>query len=267
MSTDPMKATKDFFDSIVAQKPPTLYLTESASNSSTCCNVSCGAFDSNDREQSKLSLGILRAAAVRIPRPLTHIYEQEELSRKKGASLVRDLVNDGDMRVYQYHPSRRGGAMKIPRITDKGWIILKPFGISPFPKVLGGGWQHDLCGKVLGAVGKRQHYQPSYEVLIGQRQNVRIDVALAAKNRPLLYCQCCFSSADREVEAAIKVLSIIPVEVGRIILVCRDKALSTKVHQLLNKNEGYKQYLERISVKVFGDVLEHFYKNSPGNLL
>jgi hypothetical protein len=267
MTADPMKATKDFLDGIVAQKAPTIFLPESPSGSSSFVDLSDGALNSIDSERRKLSLGILRAAATHIPPPVTHIYEQEELSRTRGASIVKYLVNGGYMRVYQYHASRRGGAMKIPRVMDRGWAELSQFGMQPPQNVLGGGWEHNLCGKVLGAVGKRQHYRPSYEVPIGLCNNVRIDLVLAAINMARLYCQCCFSSAEREVEIAIKILSIIPAETGRLVMVCRDKAFLNAVSRLLKKADGDKQCHERISLKVFGDVLEHYYKKSQETLL
>jgi len=107
---DPLKPTKDFLDSITARKSPDTYLPEPI----------CGAPNSVGKERRALSLRILRRAGVCIPSPLTEIYEQEQLSRIMGAHIVKDLVNGGYMLVYQYHPSRRGGAMRIPRVLEQG---------------------------------------------------------------------------------------------------------------------------------------------------
>jgi hypothetical protein len=264
MNTNPFKATKDFFEHIVAVKAPSVYLPGYASRSPVSGNVMPSKANAIVDERRALSLRILRRAGVRIPPPFTHIYEQEEVSRTMGARLVRDLVNSGYMQVYQYHPSRRGGAIKIPRVLDPGWLELSQFGTERPEQVLGGGWDHDLCGKVVGAIGKRQNYRDSYEVLIGPEKDVRIDVVLEAVNKPRLYCQCCFSSASREVETAVRALSIIPVEAGRLLLVCRDKAIANTISRLLKKEDNYKQLQERILIKLFGDLLEYYHKRYEG---
>lgn len=133
--------------------------------------------------------------------------------------------------------------------------------------MLGGSWEHDLCGKVLGAIGRRQNYRSSYEVSIGLLKDVRIDVVLEAINSPRLYCQCCFSEANREAEAAIRALSIIPAEAGRLVLVCKDKALANSLLGHLKKADGYKRFHDRISIKLFGDALEHYHKRSDRDWL
>jgi hypothetical protein len=262
MSSDPFKATKDFLDGIVAVKAPSVYLPDSASGPGVFRNSIPRSGNSITGQQRALPLRILRRAGVRIPPPLTEIYEQEQVSRVMGARLVKSLVNASYMQVYQYHPPRRGGAMRIPRVPDPGWLELSQLGTERPEPVLGGSWEHDLCGKVLGAIGQRQNYRPSYEVPIGLRKDVRIDVVLEAVNRIRLYCQCCFSDASREAETAIKALSIIPAEAGRLVMVCRDKGLASALSRLLTKADGYEQFHDRISIKIFGDVLENYYKKS-----
>ena len=267
MNYDPLKPTTDFLNSITVQKAPSVYLPESASRSPVSMNAMPGTANPITDERRALSRRILLAAGVYIPPPLTRIYDTVEVPRTIGARLVRDLVNGGYMLVYQYHPSRRGGAIKIPRVLDPGWLELRQFGMERPEQVLGGGWDHDLCGKVVGSVGKRQNYRAFYEVPIGPQKDVRIDVVLEATNKPRLYCQCCFSSAAREVEAAVRALSTILAGAGRLLLVCRDKALAGTISPLLKKEETCRQLHERISIKLFGDLLEHYHMRNEGGML
>ncbi len=267
MSTDPFKATKDFLDRIVAVKAPSVYLPEFTSGPGVFRNSIHRPNNSVTDQQRALSLKVLRRAGVCIPSPLTEIYEQEQVSRIMGSRIIKGLVNGGYMLIYQYHPGRPGGAMRIPRVMDPGWMELNLLGIERPEQVLGGGWDHDLCGKVLGALGKRQNYRPSFEVPIGPLKDVRIDTVLEAINRIRLYCQCCFSQANREAETAIKALSIIPAEAGRFVLVCKDKALADSLLSHLKNANDYKRFHDRISIKLFGDVLEHYYKKAKGDLL
>jgi hypothetical protein len=267
MNTDPSKATKDFLDDIIAVKAPSVYLSESASGSKIFGNFMPGGNNRISDERRAQSLKILMRSAVSIPPPLTFIYEQEELSRVIGAKLVQKLINDQYIEVYQYHSSQRGGAMKLPRVLDPGWLELRPFGRERPEPVLGGDWDHDQSGRVTGAIGKRHNYRDFYEVLIGPKNEVRIDVVLEAINKPRIYCQCCFSSASREVENAIRALSIIPVEAGRLLLVCKDKAIANMISCLLKKEDNYQQLQKRISIKLFGDLLEYYHKRQEGGLL
>ncbi|MFC1781209.1 hypothetical protein ACFLZ8_02995, partial [Planctomycetota bacterium] len=120
---------------------------------------------------------------------------------------------------------------------------------------------------LIRAMGKRHKYRDSYEVPIGPQRDLRIDVVLESFDKPRIYCQCCFSSAEREVEAAVKALSIIPAEAGSLLLVCKDKTIEKNISRLLKKENNYKQIQKRISIKLFGDLLEYYHKRQEGNLL
>jgi len=209
----------------------------------------------------------LMLAGIPIPPRVGDIYEQIAVPRNKGASLIKDLINSGYMLVYQCHPSRRGGAIRIPRITDPGWLELSRVDMERPEQVLGGGWDHDLCGKVLGAIGKRQKYQPFYEVPIGPQKKVRVDAVLQASNGDRIFCQCCFSSAEREIEVAVEALLIPSVAASRLLMVCRDRALANQLSNLLKKTDICEQVKQCISIRLFGDLLEHYYKKSKESLL
>jgi hypothetical protein len=120
---------------------------------------------------------------------------------------------------------------------------------------------------VVGAIGKRHKYRDFYEVSIGPQRDLRIDVVLESFDKPRIYCQCCFSSDEREVEAAVKALSIIPAEAGRLMLICKDKTLQKNISRLLKKENNYKKLQERVSIRLFGDLLEYYHKRHEGNLL
>jgi hypothetical protein len=166
--------------------------------------------------------------------------------------------------VHQYHPCRRGGAIKVPEVTDTGWNELHRFDMKRPIQVLGGGWEHNLCGLVVGELGRQKKYRPSYEVPVGLHKKLRVDVVLENLLAERVYCQCCFSSAEREAANAVEALSGPPVTFGQLLLICRDKAFANKLSKLLKGSLCRQQHLR---IKVFGDLLESYYKKVGDGLL
>ena len=150
---------------------------------------------------------------------------------------------------------------------DPGWLELSRFGITSPKPVLGGGWDHNLCGLVVGELGRRRHYRLSYEVPIGPEKKTRVDAVLEGVNRETIYCQCCFSAIQREADNAVTLLSTPPVTSGHLLLVCRDKAFANILLKLVKREAVYLQHQHQVSIKVFGDVLEQYYKKSDEDVL
>ena len=267
MTMDPMKPTKDFLDSIVAQKAPNVYLPESTHQASTLEGVIGRGGPSAYESRKDLSLRILMLAAGPIPPPFTDMFQQIGVSRTVGGRLVKELVNSGFIVEKAYHPSRRGGGIKLPCITDAGVAELKRFGIKPAARVIQGSWDHNLCGTALGEIGKRKHYRVFYEVPIGSEKDVRIDVVWQAQDGGRVFWQCVFSSADREVEAALRAIKTLAITNAKLGLVCANKTLADRVSNLLKKTDCWRDIEQYVSVKLFADVLEHYYKKSEGSLL
>ena len=103
MILDPLRATKDFLDGIVARKEASIYLPESASESSLFSSFTPTGRKVHCQGREGILLKILMLAGVRIPPWLAQIYQQIAVSRNKGVCLVKDLVNGGYLQVYQYH--------------------------------------------------------------------------------------------------------------------------------------------------------------------
>jgi DNA-binding Lrp family transcriptional regulator len=267
MTMDPMKTTKDFLDSIVAQKAPSVYLPESTYQASTLEGVIGRGRQSAYESRKDLSLRILMLAAGPIPPPFTDMFQQIGVSRTAGARLVKELINSGLVVEKQYHPARRGGGIKLPCITDAGVAELKRFGIKPPARVIQGSWDHNLCGTALGEIGKRKHYRVFYEVPIGPEKDVRIDVVWQAPDGSRVFWQCVFSSAEREVEAALRAVKTPAITNAKLGLVCANKTLADRVSNLLQKTDCYRDIQPYVSIKLCGDVLEHYYKKSEGSLL
>lgn len=264
---DPMKATKDFLNSIVAQQAPSVYLPESTYQASSLGGLIGRGRQSTYESRKDLLLRILILAAARIPPSFTDIYQQIGVNRTKGTRLVKELINSGFIVEKRYHPSRRGGGIKLPSITDVGMAELKHFGIKLPAQVIQGSWDHNLCGATLGEIGKRKQYQVFYEVPVGPKKDVRIDVVWQAKNGQRIFWQCGVSSPEREAEVATKVLTNPALAKSKLGLACLDKAFANRLSHFLKKTRCYQQIQQYVSIKLFGDVLEHYYKKSKESLL
>jgi len=189
------------------------------------------------------------------------------VNRAKGTRLVKELINSGFIIEKRYHPSRRGGGIKLPSITDAGVVELKHFGIKLPAQVIQGSWDHNLCGATLGEIGKRKQYQVFYEVPVGPKKDVRIDVVWQAKNGQRIFWQCGVSSPEREAEVATKVLTNPALAKSRLGLACLDKVFANRLSNFLKKTRCYEQIQQYVSIKLFGDVLEHYYKKSKESLI
>jgi hypothetical protein len=262
-----MKATKNFLSSIVAQKAPSVYLSESTSQVSSLGGLVGKGSQATYENRKDLLLRILMFASVPIPPSFTDIYQQIGVNRNKGTRLIKELINSGFIVEKRYHPSRRGGGIKLPSITDAGMAELKLFGIKSAVKVIQGSWDHNLCGVALGEIGKRKQYQVFYEVPVGPKKDVRIDVIWQAKNGQRIFWQCGVSSAQREAEVASKILRSPALTSNKLGLACIDKAFSTRLSHFLEKIPFYKQNRRDVSIRLFGDVLEHYYKKSKESLI
>jgi hypothetical protein len=268
MITNSSKATKDFFDSLTTIEEPSFYLPGSVAVGHNRDKFSYS--DTKKTSETRLSKlrEILNWAGAYIPGPYTAMYENIGVNRTQGLSLVREAIDIGWITEGQYHPSRRGGCIKIPLPTEKGWQELECLGKERPEAVLGGGKDHDLGGKVLKVLGNWHGYSTClYEILIGVEKNVRTDVVLQNTKGERIYCQCCFSDAPREAVAGCKILSVTPAETSKVLFVTKDKAFSYNLLKLLSKEAVYQQNKERVFMRVFGDLLEAYYKRSNQVLL
>lgn len=269
MRADFLKTTKDFLASVVSTKAPNTYLP-GTTGKGLSTSASIQPFSSAiNKGREALLLQILFLCAVLIPPPLTDIYQHLQLARNKGVSLVKELINSGFALLHQFHPSRRGGCFKNLEVLDSGWSFLENSGLYvKRPKlVLGGGWRHNLSGIVTAEVAKWQKYQPSFEVITGPTKKVRMDLVLEKDGEIKIFVQCCFSSPEREYINAITALSSPPVTLGRLSLVCKDKKFANDLSKLFKSDPVYKKHHDKVTVKVFADILEHYYKKTEGNVL
>jgi hypothetical protein len=267
MSLDTMKPTRDFLASVVARKRPTVYLPAATVRRGGGCGGGERLHQSQDPGKRGLILRILMLGAAPIPPMVTDIYEKIGVDRAKGRQLVTEVVNAGLVLEHQYHPSRRGGAIKVLENTEAGYRELEPLGIAQPNRVIQGSWEHNLCGAVLGAEGKRHHYQVSYEVLVGPEKDVRLDTVWQGQDGRRVFWQCAFSSPEREAQAVKRVWAGGLLADAQLVVVCRDGSFKTKLASLLKHQNVRDQSSERVGLMVFGDVLEHYYKESPEALV
>ena len=267
MSIDPQETANDFVSTVTAVKAPDVYLPGSIPKGSRIDSTSSTGKQSINEVVKGVPLKMLFINAVPTPPPLTEVYERLGLSRVQGGRYLKELIKSGLALVHEFHPSRRGGFIKIIQNTDYAYLQLRQFGIEQPSHVTQGGWEHNLGCRVMGEIGKQKHYQVFYEVPIGAKGNIRGDVVLQAPTGMRIYVQCGISSPEREVRNALKALETPAVSAGKFLLVCRDKKFATQVIQFIKKQDTSGQALEQISIKLIGDILEYYYTKSEGELL
>lgn len=212
-------------------------------------------------EIDEMTIKILAQLSSVIPPQLTELYEKLGLNRTRGSRLIKKIVRDGLGIEHQYHPARRGGAIKLIEITGYGWQQLEKIGIRPHEKVLQGSWNHDMAGKVLGAVGKRHNYQVDYEVPIGHGK-IRIDVVWDSREGKQIFFQCGVSSPEREAKSIIKAMELPVILNNRLVLICLNKKFAERVHTLLKKSDVSEKLNEIFTIKLLGDVLDTYYNKN-----
>jgi len=265
MNSDLLESTKRFLCEVEAVREPQFYLPQSTSWAERTGRGADGYGNIPAWRMEKLREVLLRASSS-IPEPFGRMCEQLGLSRAQGLRIVKDGVDIGWLIERRYHPSRRGGGFKLVFPTEQGWIQLERMGRPRPGKVLGGDVEHDSCGRLLAALAGREGYSWRFEVCLGEDQTVRCDVALKDKKGGSIYCQCCFSCAGREADACCRILSVVPLECSRVLLVCRDKAFATRLQKLLKPQHLFVQNKDKVSIKLFADLLEAYYKR-PGEVV
>jgi len=265
---DSTKSADEFLESVSAVKashPPSL-----ASPGARVALEGTGweAFHDGCDLRVALWLRILLECAVPIPRPLTYVYRHLGLTRRRGASLVKELVNSGYASKHRINPARRGGGMSLLEVSEAGYRLLSDARLpceAP-ENAVGGGWLHGLCSRVVTAIARSDGYTASYEVSLGLEQTLRIDIMLSDGPYNKIFSQCCFSSPEREAENAIVALGIPSVQSGRLLLVCRDKRFAHTLAEILAPDPAYQRSRERVAIRVFGDLLAQYYERPDDGL-
>ena len=262
MNKDYLGITREFLNGVTAVK-------EAEENPDPPTETPVDRDGSSEKRQfTGKPLRFRLSIAKRIPPQLCDAYEMSGLSRTAGPKLCKAMIHSGELNLLSYNPPRRGGAIKAPLLTDIGWSNLNYLSIEKPSPVLGGGQEHNFCGGVTGALAKRVKVHPSYEqsVPVGNQQHVRVDIALLEASGQIIYVQCCFSSVPREARNAILLLSSTVVAANRLLLVCRDKKFATELLKTLKPEPLYKQHAQQVAIKIFGELLMHYYSGSTERL-
>ena len=204
---------------------------------------------------------LLVLVAALLPRALTWVYEHLNVTRVKGARLVRQLVNAGLVREHTFATGKRGGHFKILEIIRAGWEKLAGLGINEPKWPTHGGWEHNIIAVALELIGKLGKWLVSFEVLIG---DVRLDVHWRNQCGKIIVFQIGVSSPDREAANLVKACQLPVIQSNRLIFVCRDKKFGERVKKLL-KDKGHAGLLQdRIEFRLAGEVLQCAYARDGG---
>ena len=265
MHMNPRNTAREFLSRVTVVKAPEIYLPGPGDQSRV--DLSSPAGTAGQDCLDGIAWKILSLNAVPIPPMLGEMYDQLGLSRVQGGRHVKRLVAAGLAVVHQFHPSRRGGFIKVIEDTDLAYQHLQRLGITRPTPLTKGGWEHNLGCSAMAEIGKRKHYQKLHEVPVGLKGVVRIDIVLQNLTGQRMYVQCGISSPEREAINALKALELPAVTAGKFILICRDKSFATQTIQHIKTLDAKGHALQRIFIKLLGDVLEYYYLKSEGDFL
>lgn len=263
MSVDIKETTEKFLKGVTAIKAPTLYLPSdptsqpSKRTKNTSGNV-CGTKGIDG--ELLLLLGII---AVPIPPSMGDLGERAGLNRRKCSQLVKTLVESDQIRAHEYHPSRRGGAIRTALATESGWQTVKShFGRERPQAVVQGSDEHNMVARTTAEIGRWSGFRHSFEATIGPDHDLRSDVLLQNARGQRIYVECELNSMKR-LKDKLSLSFHTPIwSTGRFVAVCRDKRSSQQLVTMIKEQDNGGDILKNTTIRLIGDVLEAYYKKS-----
>jgi hypothetical protein len=187
-------------------------------------------------ELSREERMILVMAATEWGMGMTAIYRRVGVTPRRGQAVVRRLEAKGYIRLHTFSKGR-GGQVRVIEVTDPGWGRLEALGIQRQKPVTGGGWEHELAARLIGAEGRRTGHRVEYEVTVFDR---RFDVVWASTRGQKIFFEIEMSRIDHAVENLIKAMQIPGVAMfkNKLVLVVRDRKDAERAAKIFGAKKG-----------------------------
>jgi DNA-binding MarR family transcriptional regulator len=199
-------------------------------------------------------LSLLIRVGVGIPKPVTQLYPDLNLSRTKGVSLAKKLEDRGLLRRHVFSTGKRGGSVTVLCTTSAGRGVLGKHGLNAPEPPIGGGSEHGLTAILITQRGREVGMAVSHEVDIGGH---RIDVVWRDKrNGARTLFQIGITSPERELKNALEIVELPAAAENRFVVVARDAAFVKKLRSLIKQSDKADYLSERIEMRMVADYLE-----------